>query len=106
MSVLKVLLRTDYKVGEEEIKILSDVFLPLSLCIEGPILALVSQSISVRFVGLPFYVSTTFACVLVIMQKENVLGCLLPRGMFLFVIKIFYMIIIMPSVSVLTKNWF
>ena len=99
MRVLEVLLRTDYKVGEEEIKILSDVFVPLSLCIEKPILALVSQSISVRVVGLPFYISTTFVCVLVIMQKENVLDCLLPRGMFLFVIKIFYMSIIIPSAS-------
>ena len=44
VRVLKVLLRTDYKVGEEEIKILSDVFVPLSLRIEKPILALVSQS--------------------------------------------------------------
>ena len=58
-----------------------------------------SQSISVRVVGLPFYISTTFVCVLVIMQKENALGCLLPRGRFLFVIKIFYMSIIIPSVS-------
>ena len=58
-----------------------------------------SQSISVRVVGLSFYISTTFVCVLVIMQKENVPDCLLPRGMFLFVIKIFYMIIIIPSVS-------
>ena len=106
MRVLEVLLRIDYKVGEEEIKILSDVFVPLSLCIEKPILALVSQSISEGFVGLPFYISTTFACVLVIMQQENVLDCLLPRGMFLFVIKIFYMSIIIPSSYVLTTNWF
>ena len=105
VRVLKVLLRTDYKVGEEEIKMLSDVFVPLSSRIEKPILALVSQSNSVRVVGLSFYISTTFVCVLVIMQKENVLDCLLPRGMFLFVLKIFYMIIIIPSVNVLTKNW-
>ena len=98
------MLRTDYKVGEEKIKILSNVFVPLSLCIKKAILALVSQSISVRFVGLPFYISTTFVCELVIMQKENVLDCLLPRGMFLFVINIFfYEIIIIHSVSVLTK---
>ena len=71
----------------------------MSLCIEKLISALVSQSISVRVVGLPFYISTTFVCVLVIMQKENVLDFLLPRGMFLFVIKIFYMSIIIPSVS-------
>ena len=94
MRVLEVLLKTDYKVGEEEICSLRNSYW------------LVSQSISVRVVGLPFYISATFVCVLVILQKENVFDCLLPRGMFLFVIKIFYMFIILPSVSVLTKNWF
>ena len=102
MRVLEVLLRTDYKVGEEEIKILSDVFVPLSLYIEKLILASVSKYFSTcSFVGLPFYISPTFVqlCISHYMQKENVLDCLLPRGMFLFVIKIFYMSIIIPSVS-------
>ena len=77
----------------------SDVFVPLRNSYW-----LVPQSISVRVVGLPFYISATFVCVLVIMQKENVLDCLLPRGMFLFVINIFFEITtIIHSVSVLTK---
>ena len=89
VRILEVLLRIDYKVGEEEIKILSDVFVPLRNSYW-----LVSQSISLRVVGLPYYISTTFVCALVIMQKKNVLDCLILRSMFLFVIKIFYMIII------------
>ena len=46
VRVLEVLLRIDYKVGEEKIKILSDVFVPLSLCIEKLILASVSNYFS------------------------------------------------------------
>ena len=66
VRVLEVLLRTDYKVGEEEIKILSDVFLPLSLCTEKLILASVSKYFS-TCCWTTFYISTTFVCVLVIM---------------------------------------
>ena len=55
VRVLEVLLKTDYKVAEEEIKLFLDVFVPLrNSC------WLVSQSISVRVVGLPFYISVTF----------------------------------------------
>ena len=46
MRVLEVLLKIDYKVGEEEIKILSDVFVPLSLCIDKLILSFVSKHFS------------------------------------------------------------
>ena len=46
VRVLEVLIRIDYKVGEEEIKVLSDVFVPLSLCIEKLILASVSKYFS------------------------------------------------------------
>ena len=79
----------DYKVGEE-IKILYDVFLPLSLCIKKFILASATNYFS-TFCWTTVLDLCYLCCVLVIMQKENVLDCLLPRGMFLFVINIIFM---------------
>ena len=98
-------IRTDYKVGEEEIKILSDVFVPLSLCIEKLILASVSKHFSTccwTTVLHLYYLCLSISHY----AKGKRSDCLLPRGVFLFVIKIFYMIIIIPSVSVVTKTWF
>ena len=69
VRVLEVL-RIYYKVGKEEIKILSDVFVPLSLCIEKLILASVSKYFS-TCCWTTFYISTTFVCVLVIMQNRG-----------------------------------
>lgn len=48
VKVLEVLLRIDCKVLEERIKILSDVFVPLYLCIEKFIFVTVSSYLNTR----------------------------------------------------------
>ena len=85
IRVLEVLLRIHYKVGEEEIKVLSDVFVPLSLCIEKLILASVSKYFSTCCWTTVLHLYCLCLCISHY-AKGNVLDCLLPRGMLLSVI--------------------
>ena len=105
VRVLKVLLRIYYKVGKEEIKILSDVFVPLSLCIEKLILATVSKYFSTCCWTTVLHLYYLCLCIIhyaklrktfSITSYQEVCSCL-------WLTFFFYEIKIILSVSVLTK---